>query len=297
MPTAAASAADSASLADPPLLATRDVGTRGARVRFFEAGSGPPVVLVHGYLSDRASWRAVVPELARRYRVIVPDLPGFGDSEKPPPARYAYGFDTFADSIVDVIAGLDLGRTSIVGHAMGGAVALTVAANHPDMVSRLALLAPLVYGAELGPIARVAPLPVLGPIVFKQLYSRAMFRRYFRERVYSSLDKMPWDRVDHLFDAFNKPAAREAAYSAMLAMLDTRALVARVPRVTAPALVVWGREDRAAPVAQGRRLVRELPHARFEVFECGHVPHEECPGALVDVLGAFFSRNGPSGTS
>jgi pimeloyl-ACP methyl ester carboxylesterase len=288
MPIASAAAP----LPQPPPLVTRDVGTRGARVRFVEAGSGPPVLLVHGYLSDGAAWQAVVPKLARRHRVIVPDLPGFGDSEKPPPARYPYGFDAFADSLVDLACALDLGPVSICGHGLGGAVALTLAANHPDMVQRLMLVAPIVYGAELGPMARVAPLPVLGPIVFKQLYGKAMFRGYFRERVYSSLDKIPHDRVERLFSAFNKPAAREAAYWAMLAMLDTRALVARVPRVAAPTLVAWGREDRASPVAHGRRLVRELPHARFEVFECGHAPHEECPDALVDVLSAFLSEGG-----
>src|SRR5580704_16493068 len=77
----------------PRLPVTRDVAARGARIRFVEAGSGPPLVLVHDYLSSRVAWDDVLPRLATNFRVIVPDLPGFGESEKPPPARYRYDFD------------------------------------------------------------------------------------------------------------------------------------------------------------------------------------------------------------
>jgi pimeloyl-ACP methyl ester carboxylesterase len=84
----------------------------------------------------------------------------------------------------------------------------------------------------------------------------------------------------------------------MLAMLDTRPIVARVPRIDTPTLVAWGRDDRKNPVAQGRRLARELRRARFEVFECGPSPAEQCPGPFADVATAFLSeradRRGPS---
>ena len=262
---------------EPPAVQTQDARTRGARVRFVEMGSGPPLLLIHGFLSSRLVWDDVVAQLATRFRLILPDLPGFGDSEKPSPTRYAYGFDAFAESLVDVVAALGLTRVSVCGHALGGAVALTLAANHPDLVEKLILVDPLVYPARLGKMARVASVPVLGNIVFKQLYTRAMFKSYFRDHIYESLDIVPWARVDRLFDLFNAPAAREAAYATTLAMLDTRALVARVPRVVAPTLVVWGRADRMSSVAQGRKLARELREARLEVFECGHSPPEECP--------------------
>jgi pimeloyl-ACP methyl ester carboxylesterase len=268
------------------------VNARGARVRFVEAGSGPPLLLVHGYLWSRLVWDDVLPLLARRFRVIVPDLPGFGDSEKPPPARYAYGFDAFAESLVDLVAALGLGRVSVCGHSMGGAVALTLAANHPDMVDKLILCDPCVYPSPSDAMTRVATIPVLGPIVFKQIYGRAMFRKFFRENVYASAAAVPGARIEQLFDTFNGPAAREAAYATMLATLDTRALVASVPRVTAPTLVAWGRGDRSVPVAHGRRLARELRRARFEVFECGHSPPEECPDAFADVTTAFLADAG-----
>ncbi|HEY8090501.1 MAG TPA: alpha/beta fold hydrolase, partial [Polyangiaceae bacterium] len=108
----------------------RDVAARGARIRFIEAGSGPPLLLVHDYLASRVAWDDVLPRLASRFHVIVPDLPGFGESEKPPPGRYRYDFEAFSESLVDLLAALGLGQVAVCGHALGGAVALTMAAAH-----------------------------------------------------------------------------------------------------------------------------------------------------------------------
>ena len=167
---------------------------------------------------------------------------------------------------------------------MGGSVALTLAANHGHLVDKLMLVNALVYPVRHDAFTRLATVPVIGPVAFKQLYGRAMFRSHFQRMS----GKLPAGRVDQLFDLFNVPAAREAAYATMLSMLDTRPLMASVPRVTARALVAWGRGDRANPVEHGRRLSRELRGARFEVFECGHSPAEECPEAFVDAVSTFL---------
>jgi len=138
-------------------------------------------------------------------------------------------------------------------------------------------------------MSRVASVPVLGPVAFKQMYGRAMFRRFFREHVYGNAEP-PWSRVDTHFDLFNVPAAREAAFATTLALMDTRAIVAQVPRVTVPTLVAWGRGDACAPISDGRRLARELRGARFEVFESGHAPQEECPDAFARVAHRFLAE-------
>lgn len=272
---------------------TRDVASRGARIRFVEAGSGPPLVLVHDYLSSHLAWADVLPGLAARFRVIVPDLPGFGDSEKPPPGRYVYGVPAFSESIVDLVAAVGLSRVAVCGHAMGGAVALTMASNHPHVVEKLILVNPVVYPVPGDLFSRVATAPIFGPFFFKQLYGRGMFRRYFRDSVYGAASQIPWKRVDAHFDLFNVPAAREAAYATMLSMTDTRPLSASVPRVSTPTLVASGRGDRRSSVEHGRRLARELSRARFEVFECGHSPQEEMPDAFVDMVTAFLTVKAP----
>jgi pimeloyl-ACP methyl ester carboxylesterase len=167
-------------------------------------------------------------------------------------------------------------------------VALTLAAAYPDLVDRLVLVGPLVYAPRLGWIERAAPLPLVGPVAFKQLYGRALFRRHFRDQYAPSEPPLP--RVDAHFELFNVPAAREAAFATTRALLDTRAIVARVPRVTVPTLVVWGRADRRSPLADGRRLARELRGARFEVLEAGHAPHEQCPEDFVRVTRRFLAE-------
>jgi pimeloyl-ACP methyl ester carboxylesterase len=276
---------------DPRKPMTRDVAARGARIRFVEAGSGPPLVLVHDYLASHVAWEEVLPRLAESFHVIVPDLPGFGESEKPPPSRYRYDFDGFSESLVDLVAALGLGRVSLCGHAMGGAVTLTLAASYPHVVQRLVLVNPLVYPPPRpDALTRIAALPILGPLVFKQLYGRTLFRSRFLGDTRTLPAGAASRRVDRLFELFDAPAAREAAFATMCSMLDTRPLTASVPRVTAPTLVAWGRGNRASPVEHGRRLARELGGARFEVFDCGPSPPEECPDAFASAVTAFLAN-------
>lgn len=269
---------------DPHERLTRDVAARGARIRFVESGQGPPLVLVHDYLSSHVAWDDVLPRLAQRFRVVAPDLPGFGESEKPPPGRYRYDFDGFSESLVDLLAALHLPRVSLCGHAMGGAVALTIAAAYPHVVDRLVLVSPLVYPPRPDALSRIAGLPVLGPLVFKQLYGRGLFQTRFAGSAVA--------RRERLFEIFDVPAAREAAWATMCSMLDTRPLTASLPRVSAPTLIAWGRANQAAPVGQGRRLARELRGARFEVFDCGTSPAEEVPEAFARSVIAFLTGDG-----
>lgn len=272
---------------DPRQPILRDVAARGARIRFVEAGEGPPLMLVHDYLSSRVAWDDVLLRLASRFRVIAPDLPGFGESEKPPPSRYAYDFEAFSESLVDLVAAVGLVRLSVCGHAMGGAVALTLAATHAHLLDKLVLVSPVVYPPRLDALARIARLPIAGPLLFKQLFGRALFRSRFLPRAQAK-HAGPSRRVDHLFDLFDAPAAREAAYATMRATLDTRPLMASVPRVLTPTLILWGRGNVASPVSQGRRLARELGGSRFEVFDCGVSPAEECPKAFTTAVTSFL---------
>ena len=274
---------------------TRDVAARGARVRFVETGDGPPLLLVHGYLGSHSVWDDAVDGLSAHFRTLAPDLPGFGDSEKPPAARYPYNVDAFAESLADLVAALDLGRVAVCGHDLGGAVALMMAARHPAMVERLVLVDPIVYPHKPDLYARLAATPLLGPLAFKQLSGRGIFGRYFQRRSYATPNAVPPARIDMLFDAFNAPAAREAAYATLQSLADTRTLVALLPRVHAPSLVVWGRNDRLLPASHGRRLSRELPNARLEILDAGHSPHEEQPAIFAKIAREFLASGHSQG--
>lgn len=257
----------------------RDVAAKGARIRFAIAGTGTPLLLVHDALQDRSTWDAVVPALSEKLQVIVPDLPGFGDSEKPPLSKYAYTHDAFVESLVDLASSLSLGRMFVCGHGLGAAIAVMLAARHPSLVERVVYVSPTVYEPAPGMVATVATLPVVGSVLVRQVIGKAMFKRHFPW-------KMSDDRLSALYESFSEPAARTAAHATLLAMRDPRPVVARLASARAPALVIGGRDD-PRYLSQGRRLAREIG-GRYEVLECGFAPHEEKPDAFSSVVLSFL---------
>jgi pimeloyl-ACP methyl ester carboxylesterase len=266
----------------------RDVTGKGVRLRVAECGQGEPVILLHGLFFDCTTWNPVSTDLCRDFRVIAPDLPGFGESEKPPRHRFKYNIATFAEAIADVYGALELGRASLVGHGLGGAVALTLAASHPELVSRLVLVDSLCHQAPIDMRQRIARIPFLGGLVFKQLVGRNAFRTLLTDSLVPSRSRIPAGRIDAYYEAFNTPAARGSALEALRGTADTNSLTANTRRIQAPTLVVWGRHDDVYPAGYGRRLAREIAGAGFELMDAGHAPQEELPAELAAIVGRFL---------
>lgn len=265
----------------------RDVTAGGARLRVADTGSGAPVVLLHGLFMDHLTWSRVTPELEEDFRVITPDLPGFGESEKPPPSRFGYGFDAFADCVAGLYSGLGVGRAALVGHDLGGSIAIAIAARHPELVSRLVVINPncFVTSADYG--RRLAAWPLLGGLMFKQFLGRTSFRSYFRERLTAGAP-IDSERLDHYYDCFNTPAARGSALATLRATEDTRPIIADTARVAVPTLVIWGRHDKLCPSGFGQKLSRSINGAGFELMNTGHSPQEERPAEVGRVLSRFL---------
>jgi pimeloyl-ACP methyl ester carboxylesterase len=274
------------------MLVPKDVSARGARIRFVEAGAGTPLLLVHDFAATRELWTATIQRLSQSFHVVAPDLPGFGASEKPDPQRYPYGWDAFSDSMFDLVAALGLGRVHVCGHGMGGGVALSLAARHPSLVHKLVLASAVVFQPQEHALERAGRVPLVGALLWRQAMGHALFRAYVQATVYSGADRVPPGRADELYAAFNAPAGRQAAHATLVAKSDTRPLVARLPRVTADTLVVWGRDDAIAPVEHGRRLAREL-RGRFEVLECGRCPPDERPDVFATAVSSFLETVPP----
>jgi pimeloyl-ACP methyl ester carboxylesterase len=281
---------------EAPEPTTRDVVCKEARIRVTERwsgardgrGAGKPLLLVHDFLSDRQEWAPVEAALAAKFRVIAVDLPGFGESEKPTPSRFGYDLDRFAEALVGVAGALDAAPLAVCGHGLGAAIAIALAERDPPLVERLILAAPPLFGAKPVSFARAFSLPVVGALAFKQLYGRGALGWHFRRDVLAGR-KPSRERIARLYEAFNAPAAREAASATLEALLDTRTVEARLARVSSPTLVVWGRRDALAPAALGRKLVKALPDARLELLDCGHSPAEELPDRFAAIALDFLA--------
>ncbi|MCA9633728.1 MAG: alpha/beta hydrolase [Myxococcales bacterium] len=265
----------------------RDVTAGGARLRVADTGSGSPVVLLHGMFMDHHTWSRVTPEFEEDFRIITPDLPGFGESEKPPPSRFGYGFDAFADCVAGLYAGLGVGRAALVGHDLGGSIAIAIAARHPELVSRLVVINPTCFVTKADYSRRLAAWPLLGGLMFKQFLGRTSFRSYFRERLTNGAP-IESARLDHYYDCFNTPAGRGSALATLRATEDTRPIIADTARVAVPSLVVWGRHDKLCPSGFGQKLSRNLNNAGFELMNSGHSPQEERPTEVGRVLRGFL---------
>jgi pimeloyl-ACP methyl ester carboxylesterase len=267
---------------------TRDVTASGVRLRVVERGNGPKLVLLHSLFMDHSTWNAVATELADDFCVITPDLPGYGESEKPAPSRFAYDVDAFTSAIADLYAALSLGRAAVVGHGLGGAVALTLAARHPELVSELVVVDALAEGAEPWLYGRLAHVPLAGSLVFKQLLGRSLFGAYFRDLFLGEGGTITNERLDTYYQSFNTPAARGSVLATLRATVDTRPVAAQTSRIQTRTLVVWGHKDRLMPVSVGQRLAREIRGARFELLDAGHAPQEERPRELADAVRRFL---------
>ncbi len=270
-------------------LTHHDARLRGLSLHYVEAGEGPPLLLVHGILVSHKEWLAVIPELATRFRVIAPDLPGSGASEKRPPGAYPYTREAFADTLVDLLGELGIERAHVCGHSMGGSIALTLAADHPGRVDRLSVIDSASYSFPLPLKGRIPLLPVVGPFVFKRLYRKPVFRDYFVNDVWSGHAGIDLARVDEYYADFSSREGREAAYAALLETVDLDSLVRKIPRVRAKTLVLWGEDDRIFPVGLAHRLVRELPDARLEILRgVAHAGNEERPDEVARALTGHF---------
>jgi pimeloyl-ACP methyl ester carboxylesterase len=218
-------------------------------------------------------------------RVIAVDFPGFGDSEKPSDQRYAYGVAAFADAIADLFGGLGLARAHVLGHGVGGAVALRLSASRPELVKRLALIAPLAHPARAPLQMRPLLAPVVGGLLFRQLAGKSLYIRVYRERINPSVETQD---LDGYYEALSSPASRAALLATLRDAQDSRPVIADCRRVRAPTLLIWGRNDRLFPIEYGRYLSREMPHAGLEILNSSHAPHEEVPEDTARVLLDFF---------
>lgn len=276
---------------EPGRLRFRTIATSVARLSVVEAGTGPPVMAVHGLGATKGSFLPTVAALAARFRVIAVDLPGFGDSDKPIGAPYDPRF--FAAAGLDLLDALALDRVHLIGNSLGGRIALEIAMRHPERVRRVVLLCPSLAWRRERPWVPLIRLtrPELGLV---QLAPRTLVEAIVRRIVPGADEGWTAAGVDEFLRAYVAPAGRAAFYAAARQIyLDephgADGFWTRLARLEPEALFVWGRRDRLVPVAFARHVAAAVPRAAHLELGCGHVPQIERPEETHAALAAFLS--------
>lgn len=271
----------------------------GRRVIYRVAGSGPPIVLIHGMLNSSSHWRAVALDLASEYTVIAPDLIGHGDSAAP---RGDYSLGAHAASIRDLLAAIGIDRATIVGHSLGGGVAMQFFYQFPQRVERLVLISSGGLGREVKPALRSAALPGVSALLSLTMRPRlldALARGGVRLRERGVRSGVYLQAAARALGPLQNADARQAFLHTLRAVIDVHGQrVSATDRLylleSLPTMIVWGDRDNTIPLAHGRSAHEAIPHSRFRTLaEAAHFPHLDDPQGLSQLLREFMQTTQP----
>lgn len=260
----------------------------GQRVHVEQAGEGEPVVLLHGFGGSTYLWRQMTPRLAGHFRVVAIDLNGFGWTERPR-AREAYTLEGQAALVLGVLDALGIERAHLVGHSYGGGLAIWLAAQHPERVRSLSLVASTLptYAS-----ARRSRWAAWRPLVALFVRTRALRQGFVRRGLERAVAD-PTIVTDELVRAYLARLRVEGATRAFQGLTAPTSEVrpeVRLEALHVPTLGVWGEQDRLLSVEAGARGVGRIPGSRFvRLPGVGHLPMEEAPDRLAAALEEFLA--------
>jgi pimeloyl-ACP methyl ester carboxylesterase len=276
-------------------LRVRFVTIHGHRRAYVKAGNGPVILLIHGVGMDHKSWLPVVDLLRDRYTVIAPDILGHGQSSKP---RADYSIAGYANGMRDLLAVLGVPRATVVGHSLGGGIAMQLAYQFPQITERLVLVAAGGLGREVNPLITFFTLPGSGPAL--RLLGLELVRKpliELMEALYSTGLPLTQDlhALAEVYDDLSDPAQQWAFLHVLRGAVDWRGqVISGLDRAYLaehmPSMVVWGANDLVIPASHAVNAHRALPGSRLEIFpDSGHMPHEDEPDRFAEVLDEFVS--------
>jgi pimeloyl-ACP methyl ester carboxylesterase len=275
----------------------RYLDLHGERVAYRDEGTGEALLLIHGMAGSSATWRAVIPALSKKYRVVAPDLLGHGESTKP---RGDYSLGAFAASLRDLLDELGISQATVVGQSLGGGVAMQFTYQHRDYCQRLALISSGGLGPDLNWILRILSAPG-AELVLPVVAQRAVLNVGKKLGSWLTSAGIQSPRGSEMWSAYSSladPQTRQAFLRTLRSVVDYRGqAVSALGKIHVshglPTLLIWGEQDRIIPVAHGYAAHEAVPGSRLEVLaDIGHFPHVEAPAAVVDILDDFIATTG-----
>ena len=286
-----------------PMARLRYRTIHGHKHAFRMAGNGPAVLLIHGIGDSSETWAPIVPGLARNYRVIVPDLLGHGESDKP---RGDYSIGGYANGMRDLLSVLGVDRVTLVGHSLGGGVAMQFAYQYPERTERIVLVATGGVGRQVTPLLRAASLPGA------QLLMAGMKLPTVRWQVTAAvrllqLSGLPLGRdapeMLRVLDALPNADSRLAFGRTLRAVVDWRGQLGTLLdrcylSEGMPTMLMWGDKDPILPASHAWLAHVAMPGSRLELFsDTGHFPFHTQPQRFLDTLLDFIASTEPAGFS
>lgn len=278
-----------------------EIVLHGHRVAYRVAGHGGPVVLlIHGITGNAEQWDPIAPMLAERYTVVAPDLLGHGQSAKP---RGDYSLGAYAAGVRDLLVALGHRRATVVGHSLGGGVAMQFAYEYPPFAERLVLISSGGLGREVHPLLRAATLPgseIVLPVIAHQsvLGAGSIVGQVLQRlglRATHDLGEMLRG-----YGSLTEAGARQAFIHTLRAVIDiTGQRVSATDRLylasMLPSMVIWGRRDPLIPVEHAETFHRAIDGSHVEIFDdAGHFPQLQEPMRLAAVLIDFIESTEPA---
>jgi pimeloyl-ACP methyl ester carboxylesterase len=276
-----------------------EVDLHGHRAVYRAAGSGPTVVLIHGMINSSRHWERVALKLAETHHVVAPDLIGHGDAATP---RGDYSLGAHAASIRDLLAAIGVERATIVGHSLGGGVAMQFFYQFPQRTERLVLISSGGLGQEVSPLLRGAALP--GAASLLRLATRravvtAINASGARLRAAGRSEGASLQAIARALRPLESGGSRRAFMQTLRSVIDVHGQhVSASDRLyllgDMQTLIVWGERDRTIPIEHGRAAHAAIPNCRFETLpKAAHFPNLEDPDGLAAVLGDFLATTAP----
>ncbi len=273
-----------------------EIQLHGHRVCFRYRGDGPVVVLIHGITGRSKQWEPAIEQLAEEHTLLAPDLLGHGESAKP---RGDYSLGAYASGVRDIMVALGHERATIVGHSLGGGIALQFAYQFPERCERLVLVSSGGLGREVHPILRASTLPGSELVLPLLTHARTLGLGEAVGRALGLLKLQAGTDLAEVargFASLGDAEARSAFIHTMRAVLDPGGQrVSALDRLylaeALPSLIVWGDDDPIIPADHGRDAHEAMPGSRLEILEgVGHFPQLERPLEFAGILGRFLAE-------